>query len=95
LNQSRRRNQASNSFAEHHFESYLHKSSAEESIMIHEKIVSKDKQSESAASIEAELSSRSMKNNRRASIISIEIFDDESENARISYHVRNIDQLKY
>ncbi len=63
--------------------------------MIHEKIVSKDKQSESAASIEAELSSRSMKNNRRASIISIEIFDDESENARISYHVRNIDQLKY
>ncbi len=36
-----------------------------------------------------------MKDNRRASIISIEIFDDESENARTFYHVRNIDQLKY
>jgi hypothetical protein len=64
--------------------------------MIHEKIASKNKQSiESIASSEAESSSRSMKNNRRASIIFIEIFDDEFEDARISYHVRNIDQLKY
>ncbi len=61
--------------------------------MIHEKIVFKDKQS--IESIESESSSRSMRNNRRASIISIEIFDDESENARTLYHVRNIDQLKY
>ncbi len=61
--------------------------------MIHEKIVSKNKQS--IESIESESSSRSIKDNRRASIISIEIFDDESENARTSYHVRNIDQLKY
>ncbi len=36
-----------------------------------------------------------MKDNRRASIIFIEIFDDESEDARTSHHVRNIDQLKY
>jgi hypothetical protein len=61
--------------------------------MIHEKIALKSKQS--FDSVEAESSSRSMKDNRRASIISIEIFDDEFENARISYHVRNIDQLKY
>jgi hypothetical protein len=61
--------------------------------MIHEKIAFKDKQS--IESIESESSSRSMRDNRRASIISIEIFDDESENARTSYHVRNIDQLKY
>jgi UDP-3-O-acyl-N-acetylglucosamine deacetylase len=68
--------------------------------MIHEKIVFKNKQS--IESIESEsfdaeqkFSNRSMKNNRRASIISIEIFDDESENARTFYHVRNIDQLKY
>ncbi len=64
--------------------------------MIHEKIASKNKQSiESIASSEAEFSSRSMRDNRRASIIFIEIFDDESEDARIFYHVRNIDQLKY
>jgi hypothetical protein len=65
--------------------------------MIHEKIALRDKQS--VESIESEPSnaesSRSMRDNRRASIISTEIFDDESENARTSYHVRNIDQLKY
>ncbi len=79
------------------FESYLHKSSAKEAIMIHEKIAFKNKQT--VESIESESSnaesSRSMRDNRRASIISIEIFDDESENARTFYHVRNIDQLKY
>ncbi len=36
-----------------------------------------------------------MRDNRRASIIFIEIFDDEFENARTSDHVQNIDQLKY
>ncbi len=61
--------------------------------MIHEKIISKNKQSKE--SIESESSSRSMRDNRRALIIFIEIFNDESENARTSYHVRNIDQLKY
>jgi uncharacterized protein YeaO (DUF488 family) len=65
--------------------------------MIHEKIVSKDKQS--VESIESESSNvesnRSMKDNRRASISFIEIFEDELENAKISYHVRNVDQLKY
>jgi hypothetical protein len=65
--------------------------------MIHEKTVSKDKQS--VESIESEsfdteqrFSDRSMRDNRRASIVSIEIFDDEPENARTFYHVRNIDQ---
>ncbi len=68
--------------------------------MIHERIVFKNKQS--VESIESEsfdaeqrFSSRSMKNNRRASIISIEIFEDKFENAKIFYHVRNVDQLKY
>jgi hypothetical protein len=80
----------------HEFESYLHKSSAEEAIMIHETIVSQNKQLvESIASIETEFSNRSMKDNRRASIIFIEIFEDKFENAKIFYHVRNIDQLKY
>jgi hypothetical protein len=36
-----------------------------------------------------------MKNKRRISIIFIEIFDDEFEDAKISYHVRNVAQLKY
>ncbi len=68
--------------------------------MIHEKIALKDKQSiESIESesfdAEQEFSSRSMKNKRRVSIISIEIFDDELEDAKISYHVRNVAQLKY
>jgi hypothetical protein len=61
--------------------------------MIHEKTVPKNKQS--VESIESESSSQSMRDNRRASIISIEIFDDEPEIARTFYHVRNIDQLKY
>jgi adenosyl cobinamide kinase/adenosyl cobinamide phosphate guanylyltransferase len=65
--------------------------------MIHEKIVFKDKQS--VESIESESSNaesnRSMKDNRRASIIFIEIFENKLENAKISYHVRNVDQLKY
>ncbi len=65
-------------------------------IMIHEKIAFKSKQFvESIASTETELSNQSMKDNRRVLIISIEIFEDKFENARISYHVQNIDQLKY
>ncbi len=63
--------------------------------MIHEKIVFRDKQSvESIESksfdAEQRFSSRSMKNKRRISIISIEIFDDEFEDAKTSYHVRNV-----
>ncbi len=65
--------------------------------MIHKKIAFKNKQS--IKSIESELSNaesnRSMKNNRRVSIIFIEIFEDKLENAKISYHVWNVDQLKY
>ncbi len=68
--------------------------------MIHEKIVFRDKQS--IESIESKLfdaeqwfSSRSMKNKRRVSIISIEIFDDEFEDAKTFYHVQNVAQLKY
>ncbi len=65
--------------------------------MIHEKIVSKNKQQ--VESIESESSnaesSRSRRNDRRVSIISIEIFDDASEDARTFFHIRNMNQLKY
>jgi hypothetical protein len=61
--------------------------------MTHEKIVSKDKQS--VESIDVEQGFSRTKNIRRASIISIEMFDDESENARTFYHIRNMNQLKY
>ncbi len=68
--------------------------------MIHEKTVSKNKQSVKSIeskSFDAEqrFSSQSMKNKRRVSIIFIEIFDDEFEDANISYHVQNVAQLKY
>jgi hypothetical protein len=36
-----------------------------------------------------------MKDKRRISIILIEIFDNELEDAKISYHVRNVAQLNY
>ncbi len=66
--------------------------------MMHEKIVSKNKQS--VELIESELSNAEQEfsrteNIRRVSIISIEIFDDASENAKISYHIRNMNQLRY
>jgi hypothetical protein len=65
--------------------------------MIHEKIVSKNKQS--IESIESESSnaesSRSRRNDRRVSIIFIEIFDDAFEDARTLFHIRNMNQLKY
>ncbi len=68
--------------------------------MIHEKIAPKNKQSVESTESESfdagqKSSSRPMKNKRRVSIIFIEIFDDESEDAKISYHVRNVAQLKY
>ncbi len=64
--------------------------------MIHERIASKSKQSvESIESIESESSSRSMRNTRRASIVFTKIIEDKFENVITSYHVRNIDQLKY
>ncbi len=69
--------------------------------MIHERIVLKSKQSvESIELIESksssqESSSRSIKDTRRASIIFTKIIEDKSENVITSYHVRNIDQLKY
>jgi hypothetical protein len=66
--------------------------------MIHEKIVSKSKQL--VESIESESSTAEQEfskteNTRRISIIFIEIFDDASEDAKISYHIRNMNQLKY
>jgi hypothetical protein len=61
--------------------------------MIHEKIVSKNKQS--VESIDAEQEFSRAENIRRVSIIFIEIFDDASENAKIFYHIRNINQLRY
>ncbi len=66
--------------------------------MIHEKIVSKNKQSiesiESRSSNAEQEFSRT-ENTRRVSIISTEIFDDASEDAKISYHIRNMNQLRY
>jgi hypothetical protein len=66
--------------------------------MIHEKTASKNKQS--VESIESESSTAEQEfskteNTRRVSIISIEIFDDAFEDAKISYHIRNMNQLRY
>jgi hypothetical protein len=58
--------------------------------MIHEKIVSKDKQS-----VEAEFSSRSMKKARRESVLSTNEIKDEFDAISTSYHIQNLDQLKY
>ncbi len=65
---------------------------------MHEKTVSKSKQS--VESIESESSNAEQEfsrteNIRRVSIIFIEIFDDASEDAKISYHIRNMNQLRY
>ncbi len=65
---------------------------------MHEKTASKNKQS--VESIESELSNAEQEfskteNIRRVSIIFTEIFDDASEDAKISYHIRNMNQLKY
>jgi hypothetical protein len=66
--------------------------------MMHEKIVSKSKQSVESIeseSFNAEQESSRTENIRRVSIIFIEIFDDASKDAKISYHIRNMNQLKY
>ncbi len=64
--------------------------------MIHEKTASKDKQSiASIALIEAESSSRSIREIRRESIISTDEIKDEFDAASTSYHIQNLDQLKY
>ncbi len=90
LNQSKNIKSSHKAFIRDAYSAY---DSAEKRIMIHEKIVFQNKQS--IESIELKSSSRLIRNNRRASITFIEIFDDESENARTFHHVRNIDQLKY
>jgi hypothetical protein len=61
--------------------------------MIHEKTVLKDKQS--IAFVEAEFSSRSMKEVRRESIISTDEIENEFDAASTSYHIQNLDQFKY
>ncbi len=61
--------------------------------MIHEKIVFKNKQS--IAFVDAEFSSRSMKKARRESIISTDEIENEFDAASTSYHIQNLDQLKY
>jgi hypothetical protein len=61
--------------------------------MIHEKIAFKDKQS--VESIESESSNRSMKETRRESVIFTDEIEDESDAASISYHIQNLDQMKY
>ncbi len=61
--------------------------------MIHEKTVSKNKQS--IAFIDAKLLSRSMKKARRKSIIFTDEIENEFDAASTSYHIQNLDQLKY
>jgi hypothetical protein len=61
--------------------------------MIHEKIAFKDKQS--IESIESKLSNRSMREIRRELVISTDEIEDESNAASISYHIQNLDQMKY
>jgi hypothetical protein len=61
--------------------------------MIHEKIVSKNKQS--VESIESESSNRSMRKIRRESVISTNEIEDESDAVSILYHIQNLDQMKY
>jgi hypothetical protein len=61
--------------------------------MIHEKIAFKDKQS--IKSIESESSNRSMKETRRESIILTNEIKDEFDATSTSYHIQNLDQIKY
>jgi hypothetical protein len=58
--------------------------------MIHEKIVLKNKQS-----VESKSSNRSMKEIRRESIIFTNEIKDEFDSILTSYHIQNLDQLKY
>ncbi len=61
--------------------------------MIHEKTASKNKQS--VESIESESSNRSMREVRRESVISTDEIEDELDATSISYHIQNLDQMKY
>ncbi len=61
--------------------------------MIHEKTVLRDKQS--SAFVDAEFSSRSMREVRRESVISTDEIEDEFDATSTSYHIQNLDQLKY
>ncbi len=58
--------------------------------MMHKKIVSRDKQT-----VEAEPSSRSMREARRESVLSTDEIEDEFDAVSTSYHIQNLDQLKY
>jgi hypothetical protein len=61
--------------------------------MIHEKIVSKNKQL--IASIEAESFNRSMREVLRESIIFTDEINNELDAALTSYSIQNLNQLKY
>jgi hypothetical protein len=61
--------------------------------MIHEKIASKNKQS--IESIESESSNRSMRKIRRESVIFTDEIKDEFDAVSTSYHIQNLDQMKY
>jgi hypothetical protein len=61
--------------------------------MIHEKTAFKNKQS--IAFVDAELSSRSIKKVRRKSIIFTDEIENEFDAVSTSYHIQNLDQLKY
>ncbi len=69
---------------------HLHKSFVKKTIMIHEKIVFKNKHS-----VESKSSNRSMKKNRRKSIIFTKEIKNKFDAISTSYHIQNIDQLKY
>jgi hypothetical protein len=58
--------------------------------MIHEKIVLRNKQS-----VESKSSNRSMRETRRESLFSMNDIRDEFDAASTSYHIQNLDQLKY
>jgi hypothetical protein len=93
-------NQEENQTSNHAFirDAYSAYDSAERRIMIHEKIASKNKQLVElieSESFNAEQEFSKTKNIRRVSIISIEIFDDAFKDAKIFYHIRNMNQLRY
>ncbi len=58
--------------------------------MIHEKIVFKNKQS-----VESKSSNRSMREIRRESLLFMNDIKDEFDAASTSYHIQNLNQLKY
>jgi hypothetical protein len=61
--------------------------------MVHEKTAPKGKQP--AEPTESEPSNRPMREIRRESVISTDEIEDKRDAASISYHIQNVDQMKY